>query len=318
MNIAEILRDHATTRPEVPAIIDTYCGRRRVTTFVEMEAASVRMAVQLQDAGLQPGDAVLVFHAMSAELYIILAAIFRLGLVAMFLDPGQGRDYIEQCCTLHPPKALIASPKAHLLRLTTSTIRYIPHKFIITGTKRLKDWSLNKRAKHNLQSKIENRKSKIDRPALLTFTSGSTGQPKAALRTHGFLLAQHRVLADSLRLTTGQVDLTTMPIVALANLASGVTSVIPKADLRYPGKINPAPVVAQIQAESGDQHRSLPCSIGAIGLVLPIPSNNTARFAKDIHWRCTGLSPSTGAVAANRPNCRSCGRLWLYRSRANG
>jgi olefin beta-lactone synthetase len=41
--------------------------------------------------------------------------------------------------------------------------------------------------------------------------------------------------------------LTTMPIVLLANLASGVTSVIPDGDLRNPGDIDPATVVAQIR-----------------------------------------------------------------------
>jgi acyl-CoA synthetase (AMP-forming)/AMP-acid ligase II len=81
----------------------------------------------------------------------------------------------------------------------------------------------------------------------LTFTSGSTGDPRAAVRTHGFLLAQHRVLDRSLRLKAGEVDLTTMPIVLLANLASGVTSLIADADLRRPGAIDPAPVVAQLQ-----------------------------------------------------------------------
>jgi acyl-CoA synthetase (AMP-forming)/AMP-acid ligase II len=81
---------------------------------------------------------------------------------------------------------------------------------------------------------------------LLTFTSGGTGQPKAAVRTHGFLLAQHRALERSLQLRPGEIDLTTLPIFLLANLASGVTSVVPDADLRYPGAIDPARVIAQI------------------------------------------------------------------------
>lgn len=88
-----------------------------------------------------------------------------------------------------------------------------------------------------------------DAPALLTFTSGSTGQPKAALRTHGFLLAQYRALADSLQLRLGTRDLTTLPIFVLANLGSGVTSVLPDADLRSPGRIVAGPVLQQIERQ---------------------------------------------------------------------
>jgi acyl-CoA synthetase (AMP-forming)/AMP-acid ligase II len=65
-------------------------------------------------------------------------------------------------------------------------------------------------------------------------------------------LAQHQALADSLNLVAGQVDMATMPIVALANLASGVTCLIPEADLRYPGAIDPAPVADQMGTQPVD------------------------------------------------------------------
>ena len=86
-----------------------------------------------------------------------------------------------------------------------------------------------------------------DAPALITFTSGSTGEPKAAVRTHGFLIAQHEVLQRSIALCPGEVDLSTLPIFVLANLASGVTSVIADANLRSPGTIDPLPVLRQIR-----------------------------------------------------------------------
>jgi acyl-CoA synthetase (AMP-forming)/AMP-acid ligase II len=246
MNIARILRMHAETRSDATAMIDTHSGRRRTFTFAELELASARAATMLAQAGLQPGDAVLIFQPMSAELYIALSAIFRLGLVAMFIDPGQGKAHLEQSCTLHRPQALIGNAKAHLLRLISPQLRSIPRKFVI-GTRL--PGAIPWRHAANLQPYHEIHHCAPDNPALLTFTSGSTGRPKAALRTHGFLLAQHEALVDSLRLRAGVVDLTTMPIVALANLASGVTSLIPGADLRRPATVKPAPIVAQIQAE---------------------------------------------------------------------
>ncbi len=243
MNIAELLRDLAQSHPQSAALIDVVQGQPRVTTYAELDAKVARAATLLQQGGLRAGDAVLVFYPMSAELYVALLALFRLGLVAMFLDPASGRAHMERCCALHAPRGLIASPRAHLLRLWSRALRQIPHKFVIglpvPGAVR---WT----RLEDLPPHPDIVPCAAEAPALLTFTSGSTGQPRAALRSHGFLLAQHRSLGHSLNLTPGEVDLATLPIVLLANLASGVTSVVPNADLRYPGQVDPAPIVAQM------------------------------------------------------------------------
>ena len=245
MNIAAVLQ--ANSAQHGGRIALTACRKGVSSHGLEIEAA--RYAAKLREAGLKQGDAVLVFYPMSVELYAALLAIFQLGLVAMFIDPAAGKEHLERCCELHPPQALIASTKAHLLRLVAPALRRIPHKFVI-GLPMLGAKLLNR---HKAKSALSpDEKPDIvavadSHPALITFTSGSTGQPKAALRTHGFLLAQHRVLQHSLGLTPGEIDLTTLPIFVLANLASGVHSVIPSADLRFPGAIDPKPIVRQIE-----------------------------------------------------------------------
>lgn len=243
MNIAEILQRQAQERPDAPAIIDMHGGRERVTTFAGLETASAGGAALLRETGLSSGDTVLLFQPMSAELYIALMALFRLGVTAMFLDPSAGREHIERCCAIRPPAALIASPKAHLLRLVSPALRRIPRHICFTRfMPGCISWIRSERAHpHQPISPCTN-----DTPALITFTSGSTGQPKAAVRSHGFLLEQHRVLERAIHLTPGAVDLTTLPVFVLANLASGVTSLIPDADLRRPGAIAAAPVMRQI------------------------------------------------------------------------
>jgi acyl-CoA synthetase (AMP-forming)/AMP-acid ligase II len=273
MNLAHTLLEQSRLRPSAPAIIDTHRGRTRITTFAELDLAAARVARLLVNHGLRPGDAVLVFHPMSAELYVALLALFRLRLVAMFLDPSAGRDHIERCCALNAPRALIAGTKAHLLRLVVPALRHIPIKFVIGLPVPLAvRWS----AADRLEPLTEVRDCEPDTPALLTFTSGSTGQPKGAMRSHGLLGAQYRALSASLALTPGDVDLATLPIVALANLGSGVTSLIPDADLRYPGAVAPAPIIAQIQAHKATSSVASPaffeCLVregAAAGLTLP-------------------------------------------------
>ena len=244
MNIAALLQQQADLQPDAVAIWDSVGGRERATTFASLAHQSAQAAALLSRHGLRAGDAVLILQPMSAELYTALTACFHLGLVAMFLDPSAGLRHVERCCELQAPAAFVASAKAHLLRLVSPALRHIPRQFAIGfAVPGAVPWRAAKALPEMADIAVADR----DTPALLTFTSGSTGQPKAALRTHRFLLAQHRVLARTLGLTAGTVDLATLPVFVLANLASGVTSVIPQADLRFPGRIEAGPVLAQME-----------------------------------------------------------------------
>jgi acyl-CoA synthetase (AMP-forming)/AMP-acid ligase II len=66
------------------------------------------------------------------------------------------------------------------------------------------------------------------------------------LRTHDFLLAQHRVLAEAFPCQEGVVSLSSMPIFVLADLACGITSLIAAGDLQHPGRIDPWPILEQM------------------------------------------------------------------------
>ena len=243
MNVVEILHQHAECTPDNLALLDTRRGRARAMTFGEFNQAAARTATLLRKSGLVRGDTVLVFQRMSIELYVALGAILRLGLTAMFVDPSAGRCYIDRCCRLRPPRALIAASRAHLLRLTTPSLRQIPIKFSI-GLPVPGAVGIERAASLACDPIVQ--ACAADEPALVSFTSGTTGEPKLALRTHGFLLAQHRAISAALDLQAGEVELVALPIFVLANLASRVTSVIPDADLRRPDAIDSAPIVAQI------------------------------------------------------------------------
>jgi len=245
VNIANLLLEHVRDRGNAPALIDSRGGRvrERTMTFQELDSATVEVAEQLASSGIYRGDGVLILHPMSIELYVFLIALFRIGAVGIFLDPSAGRDYINHCLQIYFPRAFFGSPKAQFLRLATPSLRKVSSAFCprwFPGTRRIST-GLNE-SRQRIIADLED-----TAPALITFTSGSTGQPKAALRTHGFLIAQHHALKESLSPEPGVKDLTTLPILVLANLASGVTSVIPDADMRFPGKVNARPVLDQIE-----------------------------------------------------------------------
>ena len=244
MNISRILIEQATERPDQPAIVEDTRDGSRTLTFGQIAERSARAAALLRAAGLRKGDRILVFQPMSIELYVALLAIFRLGLVATVLDPSAGRRHIEQCCSIARPRAFLGPARAHLLRLFCRGLRRIEHHFVTAGwAPSATHWSgLERLAPLHAIAACD-----PSHDALLTFTSGSTGVPKAAVRSHGFLLAQHDALAAAIDLEPGEVDLATLPIFVLANLASGVTTVIPQGDLRRPGFIEPSPVLEQLE-----------------------------------------------------------------------
>ena len=113
MNIADLLARQAELRPDTPAIIEGSGRRTKITTYRELERETGRVAAILHRAGLRPGETVLVLTPMSAQLYIVLGAIFRLGLVGMFVDPGAGWKPLNKAVKSARPRAFIGNSKSH-------------------------------------------------------------------------------------------------------------------------------------------------------------------------------------------------------------
>jgi acyl-CoA synthetase (AMP-forming)/AMP-acid ligase II len=248
MNLIEILRQQAIDRPEAIAIAEcSRKGKARRLTFRDLDQLSAQRAGKLAAAGLRPGDSVLILQPMSADLYVSLTAVLRSGLVATFIDPSAGIRALNASCRIHRPAAFIGTPRSHLLRIVSKELRKIPMVFT-TGVAVPGAASLLKMpTAHTVDTPHP---CDSTTPALITFTSGSTGLPKAAQRSHGFLLAQYRALQSTIHLCAGENDLTTLPIFLLANLAAGVTSVIPSIDLRSPGKASPVLLLKAIRDEA--------------------------------------------------------------------
>jgi len=248
MNLCEVLLEQAADRPGSAAIIEPRGdGRSSTVTFAELDTRSARGAALLRQYGLTEGARVVVLEPLSIKLYVILLALFRAGLVATLIDPAAGRGHVDSCLDRARPVGFVGSTKASWLRLVTRRLRRIQPAFctggFVPGTK---PWG----ALEDLEPLRELAPVGPKDPALLTFTSGSTGAPKATVRSHGFLLAQHAALSRAIDLQADEVDLATLPVFVLANLASGVTTLLPDCDLRKPGAIDPKPVLAQLRRHS--------------------------------------------------------------------
>lgn len=240
-NVVATFLATARTRPDRAAIIDR--GKRdRRTTFAELDDWSARLATLLRAHHVRPGDRVLLLHAPSAELYAFVIALLRIGAVATVLEPSASRTQVAAALDASRPRALFASRIGGLLALAMPLLRRVPLK--LTSARWIPG-AISIRGARRLAPTANLEPVGSDHPALLTYTSGSTGIPKGAIRTHAVLRAQHEALR-MLAASAGEIDLVSLPIVVLSNLGAGATSVLPDANLRRPGAIDPTPVLAQI------------------------------------------------------------------------
>jgi acyl-CoA synthetase (AMP-forming)/AMP-acid ligase II len=232
-NIVSRLSDAAARHPDRLAIADARSG----VTFGELHARVASAGEGLAADGVRAGDRVLVFVPMSVDLYVTLLGTLHAGAVAVFVDAWADRRRLEAAVRAAAPVAFIGSRRASLLRWFSAEVRRIPRAYTPSSA------ALARRV-GGAAVAVE-----PDAPALVTFTTGSTGAPKAAERTHAFLLAQHRALAAHIAPRDDDVDMPTLPVFVLSNLALGVSSVIPDADPRRPADIDPRRVHRQIVRE---------------------------------------------------------------------
>ena len=229
-NIVEILFENAQKHQEKLAIIH----KKEKITYGELAQGLKDYAHYFLSKGIKKGDNVLVFVPMTIELYKILSAIFYIGATAVFVDAWADKNRLNQALTIVPCKAFIGCPKAFILKLMSQKIREVGIN-IVSG----------RIHKPKTEQLIE--PATPDTTALITFTTGSTGLPKAAKRTHEFLLEQHYVLKKHLQPQENDVDLASLPVFVLHNLACGTTSVIPDFNPQKPADINPKKILNDIK-----------------------------------------------------------------------
>jgi non-ribosomal peptide synthetase component E (peptide arylation enzyme) len=131
-NLGVILAERAREFPLQLAIMEPrWPFGWRDLTYAALAAEADLLAARFHEAGLQQGDAVLVLVPVSAKLYAVLAALFRCGLTAVFLDPSAGKQHVARCVEMVPPRAVVRSRKAALLDLAMPSLRRIPRKITV-------------------------------------------------------------------------------------------------------------------------------------------------------------------------------------------
>ncbi|MCB9426145.1 MAG: AMP-binding protein [Flavobacteriales bacterium] len=239
MNIAQLFLDAANKHPNKKAIVE----KNNSITFAQLQIEVGKTAAYFQEKGIKTGDRVLVAIPMSIDLYRVVLALFYIGATAVFIDEWVNKKRLETCCQLAECTGFIAGFKVRVLGLFSKEIRKIPIH-------------LNPNKQSNNTTQLVNVSS--DASALITFTTGSTGIPKAANKTHQFLKHQFEALTDVINPNENEVDMPTLPIVLFLNLGLGITSVLSNYNPKKPESIHIPSLIDTIKTNNVSRITSSP------------------------------------------------------------
>lgn len=228
------------TDPEGIAVI--HSGREH--TFREIAVLSDRYANGLHAHGVRPGTRIAAMVPPSVEFFALCYAMFKVGAVAVYIDPGMDPNTLKLCLDRAKPDVFVGIPLAHQARVAfgwgdPSVRLNITHgEAGDYGGPTLADFTDNTPFApvdvdpHDL--------------AMILYTTGSTGPAKGAMFTHANIDAQFETLGAVFDFRPGRRDMPTLPTVAPYTVAAGMTSVIPDMDFTKPGNVDPADLIAQI------------------------------------------------------------------------
>lgn len=278
--------------------------------FVSLDKRSDTIAFALNAHGIERGMKAVLMVTPSLDFFSLTFALFKAGVIPIFVDPGMGIRNLKECFAKSAPDAFIGIPKAHVARRLfgwgNDSIKVLLNVDGGNGRyARLSQWMTGAKSLSSLlrQTSLPTTEYPMvmldaDEMAAILFTSGSTGVPKGVVYSHGMFEAQIQALKQDYGISQGERDLATFPLFSLFGPALGMASIVPHMDASKPITANPEFLFAAIEqyqcsnifvnpallerlGRAGErQGRTLPCVRRVISAGAPATLASIARFSK--------------------------------------
>lgn len=233
-NLASIIFKNALEHPErnaisIPVIHDGKLTRINSYNFKEYTTQVAKITHFLKK-NFKPGDKVGLLLNVDVDLYACVIAMFSQNIIPVFMEPGMGRKKLKMAMQSIGLKNFIGKKE------------FLKYRFFIPSFWNKKFYSLDSTglflSRAHLPEVVDINTSEVipvadcHKTALISFTSGTSGVPKGANRTHYSLFYQHQTIKKYFTNEVTDKDLTCFPMVVLHNLCCGVPSIMPPLNFK--------------------------------------------------------------------------------------
>ncbi len=266
VNICSRIFDHCQQRPNHLALCiphmqgHKYLGEETIS-YGDLAERCALMQTALKKLSLKAGDRVLILARPQINTYILMLALFGLGIVPVLIDRGMSRDRI--LAAIRASRAKVAIGEQRILRLWWLFQPLWPLKRYAFDGKAVGVTDLSKyypRITPELQCEL----LPTNAHGLITFTSGSTGTPKGADRTHGSLIEQHLAIRAHGQDLANDIDSPCFPVVVLHNLCCGISTMMPRVDLATPAHVDGLAIIRHWHKTDVSRVSAAPAFIQAV------------------------------------------------------
>ena len=211
-NVSDAIFHNARRRPSHPAIVD---GTRKIS-YAEFAELISKTTGHLQDIGVEPGDIIGVALGDNADHIVALLSIAWLGAVILPMDVRwTGEEKRRVAMHFGARWVLVTASEMPIAGIKSLAVDEAWHRSV---------------AAHSGKCDFVRR---LDQPLLLSLSSGTTGEPKGPMVTHGHALNRLYIYAFSLTFNEADRFITATPLyfggaryMTMAYLFMGATVII--------------------------------------------------------------------------------------------
>jgi len=184
-----VCHKHTTSQGKAALFYENKNGDRERYSFYELKCQSAKFANVLSGLGIQRGDRVAVVLPQRPENAIAHLSVLKMGALSVPLSTLYGKEILNHCLRNCRPKAVVieAEKKQRILGIKKK-LKELSHVIVVGEP--CKDEIDFKREVRQAAYTFEGVSTNASDPAMIFYTSGTTGLPKGVLHAHRFLIGR--------------------------------------------------------------------------------------------------------------------------------